>query len=61
MSEEEIEKLIQNNQDKEIILSSYQCACLMIYKSNHIKAHIPAWVFRQVALLLDIKDYEPSV
>lgn len=51
MTDEQIEKWLAKNQ-KPTTVTSILLADIMAYKSRHIKAHIPAWVFEMVSVVL---------
>lgn len=51
MTEQEIEQFIVENQVRPKYVSAEMLAEIMRYKSNHIKAHIPAWVFEETYLV----------
>lgn len=52
MTDKEIETYILENQNKPKIISAEILSDIIGYKSRHIKAHIPAWVFDETHELL---------
>lgn len=58
MTNEEIEELIAC--PAMWALSKKDMADIMSYKAEHIKAHIPAWVFREIAERLHNEHFDES-
>lgn len=52
MTDEQIEKWLAKHQYKPASVTSVFLADIMAYKSRHIKAHIPAWIFEMVSVVL---------